>query len=207
MPAIVDRTGRRYGRLTALQREANSGSRARWSCRCDCGRVVVVLASALGLSTVSCGCYGTERRRAKGRNVTHGMSATPTYRTWSAMRKRCTNPADQAFHNYGGRGITVCARWQRFEAFLEDMGEAPPGMEIDRRDVDGGYHPDNCRWATPIQQANNKRNNQVLPDGRTVAELARDEEIKYATAYYRHVIRGNALARMHVEEGPKLEWD
>jgi hypothetical protein len=78
------------------------------------------------------------------------------------MIKRCTNPNFKRYQDYGGRGIKVCDRWMDFANFYADMGDAPPGMSIDRIDNDGDYTPENCRWATTKQQCNNKRNNRIL---------------------------------------------
>jgi len=104
-----------------------------------------------------------------------GRAPSPTYQSWHAMKSRCCSPADQAFEQYGGRGITVCEKWMRFEGFLGDMGERPEGTSLDRIDNDGNYEPGNCRWATPSEQQRNTRQNLMLTfDGATlcVAEWA-----------------------------------
>jgi hypothetical protein len=87
-----------------------------------------------------------------------GMSRT--YRIWCAMLARCNNPQNQGYHYYGARNISVCERWKAFVNFLADMGEAPPGMSLDRIDNSGNYEPGNVRWATPLQQTHNRRNSK-----------------------------------------------
>lgn len=108
----------------------------------------------------------------------HGMTGTPTYKSWDAMRRRCGTPTDKDFPRYGGRGIRVCERWQNsFQAFVADMGIRPPQTTLDRVDVNGNYEPGNCRWATVVQQNNNRRSNKSIRyDGRsqTVAQWARE---------------------------------
>lgn len=102
----------------------------------------------------------------KDASLAHGHArrggASKTYCAWRDMHKRCTNRAYDHYANYGGRGITVCKQWGKFENFLSDMGEAPVGKSLDRRDVDKGYSARNCRWATSLEQAQNKRNNRLL---------------------------------------------
>lgn len=108
-------------------------------------------------------------------NYTHGMANTMIYGAWRTMRTRCENPKSQYFANYGGRGITVCDRWKRFEDFYADMGDPPPGMTIERKDNDKGYSPDNCVWADRRAQNRNKRSNRLFSykgETKTVTEWA-----------------------------------
>lgn len=87
----------------------------------------------------------------------------PEYTCWGRMRQRCENPKNKSFRDYGGRGISVCARWQSFENFIADMGKRPSkNHSIERINNDGNYEPSNCRWATRAEQAINKRNNRYL---------------------------------------------
>lgn len=98
----------------------------------------------------------------KDRRVKHGMYQTKTYRAWNAMKQRCTFTKNPSFADYGGRGIKVCEKWLAFDGFLEDMGVAPEGLTLERRDVDGNYEAGNCLWATNSHQQNNKRNSRKI---------------------------------------------
>lgn len=103
-----------------------------------------------------------KKENIKHGNTRHGMIGTREYRTWKSMRGRCNNPFDQSYANYGGRGIKVCKRWDKFENFYSDMGPKPEGMTLDRTRNNGDYKPSNCRWATWKEQARNKRNNLFI---------------------------------------------
>lgn len=101
-------------------------------------------------------------------NQTHGMSSSRTYRIWDGMIQRTTNPNSATAHHYIGRGIGVCDNWRDFSNFLADMGEAPPGLTLERVDNEKGYSPGNCKWATPKEQANNtRRNRNITAFGKT----------------------------------------
>lgn len=170
MTARKDITGQRFGRLVVIAFvDVATNKQSRWLCECDCGtRKVIRSTSLMKGNTSSCGCLREELRGKP--SVTHGQSRTETYNIWSGMLSRCFNQNATKYPDYGGRGITVCDRWRKFENFLEDMGERPEGKSLDRYpDNDGDYEPGNCRWASLLQQANNKRSNIILTnDGKTM---------------------------------------
>lgn len=156
-------TGRRFGRLTAVERVGSSpeGS-ATWLCKCDCGKDTIVPSIFLSNGhTKSCGCLKQEVLKRNSRRK-HGLGGSSINRVWNDMKKRCFNQNCKAYINYGGRGITVCQEWQdSFEAFYDHVSQLPhfgeAGYSLDRINNDGNYEPGNVRWATRKDQNNNRR--------------------------------------------------
>lgn len=153
---IKDYSGMRFGFLVVVRRmPSRLRFGAQWLCRCDCGKEKVIHAkNFVNGHVIGCGC------RMGG--LKHGLSFTKTHRAWSSMKSRCTNPRVSSYKRYGGRGISVCERWSSFEVFLHDMGQAPAGMTLERKNNDGNYEPSNCKWATPKEQHNNRSNNRKV---------------------------------------------
>lgn len=164
MPKPKDITGNVYGRLTAEYCISSTGKGRLWHCTCTCGGSKEVLVKELTSKSgaKSCGCLQSENAKIqieviRDIHVTHGMSKTKVYITWKNMKARCQDKNHEAYNNYGGRGISVCHKWQKFERFLEDMGEPPKGLTLERVDNEGDYCKDNCKWATYKDQAVNRR--------------------------------------------------
>lgn len=162
MGKFVDLTGHVFGRWTVIERSPeNRYGKPAWVCLCDCGTTATVAGSVLRMGeSLSCGCY---KREVSANNMkvvatTHGMHNTPEYFRWMSMKLRCYCKTHFAYHRYGGRGITVCDRWlHSFENFIADIGERPSTKHsLDRVNNDGNYEPNNVRWATAKEQANNR---------------------------------------------------
>jgi hypothetical protein len=169
-------TGMIFGRLTVGNYSHHSSSgHDQWVCKCSCGNSTTVGSYALfDGRTVSCGCYGMEQRMKA--IVKHRQSKTKVYFRWKSMHKRCSNPNDRQFMDYGGRGIRVCDRWREFENFLSDMGQPPLGGMLERIDNNSDYSPENCKWATRTEQNNNTRKNRFIEHGGvrlTISQWAR----------------------------------
>lgn len=176
-----------FGRLKVVEklseRAANGG--LLWKCICSCGNETIVPTSNIVSGrTTSCGCYFKEVA------TKHGLAGTPEYKVWTGMISRCFDQLHISYHNYGGRGITVCKRWlESFPDFYADMGKRPsPEHTLDREDNDRNYEPNNCRWATREEQLNNRRNNvyyEYNGERKTVSQWARNVGMSVQTLFRR----------------------
>lgn len=191
-----DLSGEKFGRWTVIgeaEPKIWEGRRIRrWNCQCECGTQRAVLEGTLvkGKSK-SCGCFHSEIMKEVGRRqITHGMSDTRLYAIYKHMICRCYNENDIRYDRYGGRGIAVSDEWSNFENFMVwayDNGYNDD-LSIDRIDTNGNYSPDNCRWATKIEQANNKSNNRTYTfngETHTIAEWARITDMPYKKLWKR----------------------
>lgn len=172
MKKININKGDRYGRLVVL-REGDTifstrGNKIRkvW-CLCDCGKEREVYLNGMRTGrTISCGCARTERLlkflKENKPQVKHDMYYSREYRSWNMMKQRCNNTNNDKYHIYGGKGIKVCKRWNKFEYFFEDMGNRPEGTSLGRINGEGNYELSNCRWENPIEQANNTSRNRII---------------------------------------------
>jgi hypothetical protein len=172
---ILDITGQRFGRLTAIAYQRNR----HWLFQCDCGEMKIIDGrNVCKGDTRSCGClrkevlrnriFTHEQREALiKRNTVHGLRHHPAYDRWRQMLARCHDPEHKRFSDYGGRGIVVCARWHMLENFIEGMGDLPKGLTIERVDNDGNYELMNCKWATYTEQNNNHRPHRCSICGET----------------------------------------
>jgi len=193
-------------------------------CKCDCGKETTVRIYDLKSGDVqSCKCWHADRMsetRTK-HGHTRGGNHTVTYRTWVHMRDRCFDVEDKSYKNYGGRGISVCQRWSKFENFLEDMRPSPgKGFSLDRINNDGNYEPGNCRWATKKEQTLNKRNVTLITIGGvtdSVSSWAHKLRLEQVTisrwirngmspedAFEKAILRKNA--KLKTERERRVEW-
>lgn len=173
--------GQTFGRLLVMSEHGinNSGKRT-WLCQCSCGRKTIVPTGSLRSgNTSSCGCLIVETTIK--RSTVHGHSRSRkrsgAYASWAWMKSRCLNPADTRWIYYGGRGVTICERWMKFENFFADMGDRPHGMTLERKNNLLGYAKSNCVWASPTEQANNRRGNHIiefLGKKQTMAQWSRE---------------------------------
>lgn len=178
MPKLIDRTGERRGKMVAIRpvkHELSSGrAMPAWYCLCDCGNAKTVLTVNWTKDKHrSCGCDKSRRISAHHR----GDTKRPEYKVWTQMRQRCHSEYAPNYRFYGAKGVTVCDRWRfgedgktGFQCFMEDMGDRPEGMTLDRIDPLEGYGPDNCRWSSWAEQAKNKREHHSEAERRAACE-------------------------------------
>lgn len=192
--------GEVFGRLTVLG-IVTPGRTSRVLCMCSCGNEKVIVLNSLRAGKVkSCGCFSKEkaRERTRERNTVHGMAGTKIYGIWKNMKSRCNNPRFPKYKDYGARGIRVSERWMSFDNFYADMGDPPDGMMLDRKDNDGDYSFDNCRWATASEQQSNKRNNRLIAfegETKTLTQWANERDMSVQTLSARLNQRGWSIKR------------
>lgn len=187
MPNLIDETGKRFGNLTVLKRVANASTGLiRYLVRCSCGTETVMQAGNFrsGRTTQ---CKHCGHRSAAKLRITHGMTHHPAHAVWNTMKQRCQNPGNKQYSDYGGRGVTVCKRWQSFESFWIDMGPTyRKGLTLDRRNNDGPYNKVNCRWVTQRVQNRNTRQNRMIQTPRGPMLLCDAAEISGIKAITLH---------------------
>jgi hypothetical protein len=177
--------GEVFSRLTVIKEVPTMGRKRHVQCICSCGTVKVIRYDSLKSGAIqSCGCYNKEA--SKKANTTHGLSYSTEYTSWQSMIERCTNPNHKQYHDYGGKGITICEEWRHsFGTFFKDMGAKPSKQyTIERKNNFGNYTKDNCKWATRAEQLRNySRNRWIEHDGERMIldSWARKLNTKYQT--------------------------
>jgi hypothetical protein len=193
--AIIEMTGKTFGRLKVINRAPNKGKykRVAWYCKCNCGNLTTVIGAYLrNGNTTSCGCF---KNSSESKHKTHGLSKKISeYAAWENMKRRCYYTKSNRYEYYGGRGITVCNRWiNSFENFYSDMGAKPSKFHtLERIDVNKNYDPENCKWIHRNEQARNKTNTKYLTiDSVTkrIAEWALIYGVK-SSIVFRRISRG-----------------
>lgn len=209
---MMNLVGRKFNKLTVLERAGSANGRSIWKCQCECGIITYVTKSNLG-KTKSCGCICAEARKS---NLRHGETKTRLYDIWRSMKSRCFYKNNKSYARYGGRGISVCEEWMTYEPFRDwalSHGynpDAPYGKTtLDRIDVNGDYSPENCRLVDMKTQANNKRNNvyiKINGETKTMKEWAEIYGVSYKTVINRHW-RGVSTEKLFYKGDMRLKGD
>ena len=197
---LTDRIGQRFGKLIVIEQAGrNNLKKVLWTCKCDCGNEINVVAGSLVTgNTASCGCVIP--------NFKHGGWKNASYNTWRAMVRRCTRTYDKDYPRYGGAGVTVCDRWLDYISFVADMGEPIGDETLDRINTYGNYEPSNCRWAgikvqnrnTRIRKSNNSGVTGVSKIGnKYMAKITENKKSHYSKCF--NTIEEAAAARKELE--------
>jgi len=199
----LDLTNKRFGLLVAIKSTRSEKGQRIWTCQCDCGNTKDVVAYSLARgASKSCGCIS--RQRMIDRNFKHGKSKTRIHRIWSAMKQRCHDKNKSNYQYYGGRGIKICKEWMVFQNFHNwaIANGYNDNLSIDRIDSNGNYEPDNCRWATKKQQANNIRTNHFIEYNnkkQTIAAWSKETGIAKSVIRYR-LLQGYDLDKVFIKK-------
>lgn len=195
-PKSLNMTGKKFNKLTIIEHQAPKKGNRFVLCKCECGNVTSVRLNRLTYgSTKSCGCLQIKtaiknQKKAALKNRKHGMSNTNIYSIWKNMMNRCHKKDNPNYVNYGGRGIKVCNRWKDIKKFYIDMGEPPnKKYSLERIDNNGNYCKENCRWATPLEQARNTRRNIIVTyNGKKMcfSKFVQENKLSYIKAIYRY---------------------
>lgn len=188
MSVKIDLTGKRFDRLEVIRLVVDiPGKKKKWLCRCDCENEVIVQGSNLQ-SGHSTQCKECQWKDVHTNHTTHGMTGTKIYGVWNTMINRCENPNSKSYCDYGEKGVSVCKEWHDSKNFIDwalSHGYEE-GLEIDRIDTNGDYCPENCRWITRLENANNKTNNRIIlhnGEEKTLAEWARYYGLNYKSLH------------------------
>ena len=186
MSHVYDLTGMRFGSLVVIGKLGRDNhNEMRWLCKCDCGNEHISTTNRL-IKGITVRCKKCKDKKAGESNTKHQRSPIDLWYKYQNMKTRCYNPHYELYHRYGGRGITVCDEWKNSFVAFRDWALAngyKKGLTLDRRDNDGDYTPDNCRWATMTEQSNNRSTNKIITiDGEsdTLANWVRRAGLKYS---------------------------